>query len=125
MNHVLNSQVQARPVDSIEGTPTVGELMVKPLLTGQRMSLLEVRLPAGTASAVHAHSHESVLYVVSGRLRTTIDGQACVMGPGDVCRHADGAAHDIEALEDTVFVEIKSPVPALASVLGHRPRVAE
>lgn len=118
MVYVENRCVPAQPTGSIEGQPGVGTFFVKPLTRGEQMALLEVRVRAGATSAAHAHSHESLICVVSGKLSTTIGSETFVLGPGDVCRHAALVAHRIEALEDTTFVEIKSPPPDLHETLG-------
>jgi quercetin dioxygenase-like cupin family protein len=53
---------------------------------------------------------------VRGRVRSTIDGVAHELGPGDGFRHPRGAVHDMAALgEEAVWVEIKSP-PAVTWV---------
>ena len=51
-----------------------------------------------------------MLYVVSGRFRSTVNDEIFVLGPGDVCRHPRYAGHGVEAVEDMVFVEVKSPL---------------
>ncbi len=109
MLHAQNAWVETHPVTAIEGQPNTGTMFVKPLLGGETMALIEVRLHAGVSSSLHAHGHESLLYVVSGRLKTVVNDETFVLGPGDVCRHPVGATHRVEALEDTVFVEVKSP----------------
>src|SRR5262245_48857449 len=113
MLYTENKAVSAHPTCSIEGQPSVGTFLVKPLMLGEQIALLEVHVQAGTASALHAHSHESLIYVVSGKLSTTIGGETFVLGAGDVCRHAASVIHRVEALEDTTFVEVKSPLPEL------------
>jgi len=118
VTHAENASVEARAVATIEGQPNLGTFFVKPLLRGERLALLEIRAEAGTASAVHAHPHESLLYVVSGRLATTIADESFVLGPGDACRHPKDAPHLVRAIEDTVFVEIKSPPPDLRATFG-------
>jgi quercetin dioxygenase-like cupin family protein len=117
MNHSKNARVQALVVRAIEGIPTKGALLVKPLIKGDHMSLLEVHLQPGVASATHVHSHESLVYVVRGTLKTTVGNKTYVLGPGDVCRHPHQVAHRIEALEETLIVEIKSPAPDIANIL--------
>jgi quercetin dioxygenase-like cupin family protein len=42
------------------------------------------------------------------------------MGPGDVCRHPTGVLHGLEAIEDSVVVEIKSPAPDLGAFMATR-----
>jgi len=118
MRHVENAQVESQPVGTIEGQPNTGIFLVKPLIAGENMALLEVRVRTGEASSMHAHSHESLIYVVSGRLKTIIDNETFVLGPGDACRHPCAVGHRVEALEDTIFVEVKSPPIELRQIFG-------
>lgn len=118
MLHIENTQVDSQPVHAIEGQPNTGTVFVKPLMQGETMALLEVRMRAGVSSSLHAHAHESLLYVVSGRIRTMVDDETFVLGPGDACRHPRAVTHRVEALEDTVFVEVKSPPIAFGQVFG-------
>jgi quercetin dioxygenase-like cupin family protein len=118
MLHIENTKAASRPVTTIEGRPNTGTVYVKPLLQGDTLALLEVRMQKGVSSSLHAHGHESLLYVVSGKLRTVIDSETFVLAPGDACRHPQGATHRVEALEDTVFVEVKSPPIEFGRVFG-------
>ena len=118
MPQLSSGAVEARPVGSIEGMPTSGTFMVKPMLTGERIALLEVDMKQGVFSQMHSHAHESLLYVVSGCMKTIIAGKAFVIGGGEACLRPKDVAHSVEALADTLFIEIKSPVPALTAILG-------
>lgn len=118
MNQARHAGVETLVIRSIEGTPTTGDFLIKPLLKGDHMALLEVHLHRGVASATHVHAHESLIYVVSGRLRTTVGSQVTLLGPGEAGRHPARVAHSVEALEETVFIEIKSPAPDIGSVLA-------
>ena len=118
MNYSKNDSVETLHINSIEGVPSKGTLLIKPLLKGDHMSLLELHLQPGVASEMHAHAHESLLYVVRGRLKTTVGSEGVILGPGDAGRHPHGVAHSVEALEETVFVEIKSPPPNIGKVLA-------
>lgn len=118
MLHIENAQVDRQPVGTIEGQPNTGIFFVKPLMRGESMVLLEVHVKAGVASLIHSHAHESLVYVVSGRLKTIINNETFVLGPGDVCRHPRAVGHRVEALEDTIFVEVKSPPIELRQVFG-------
>ena len=109
---------EARIVTAIEGTPTVGEFVVKPMLSGSNMTILEVRIERGVRSQTHSHSHESLIYVISGTLETIVDGQRLVLRPGETCCHPENVEHSVEALDDAVFLEVKSPVPRLLDTLG-------
>jgi len=114
-----NAEVAAMRVSAVEGKPTYGgELAVKPLISGETMTFLEIRYAAGVGAPLHTHTHESIAYVVSGKVKSTVGSTAFIMGPGDVCRHPKGVLHGLEAIEDSVVVEIKAPAPDLANFFG-------
>jgi quercetin dioxygenase-like cupin family protein len=116
-----NSDVAAVAVKSVEGKAVYGgDLMVKPLITGDEMTFLEIRYAAGVGAPLHTHTHESIAYVVKGKVKSTVGSEEFIMGPGDVCRHPTGVLHGLEALEDSVVVEIKSPAPDLGAFMATR-----
>ena len=55
--------------------------------------------------------------LVRGKLKGTIDGKEIVMLPGDTCRHPAGVLHGVEALEDSVIMECKSPAPDISAFM--------
>jgi unsaturated pyranuronate lyase len=118
MQLFFSGKVEAKPVTLIEGTPTSGTFFVKPLLNGHRIAMLEVRMAQGVSSQMHMHTHESLLYVISGSLKTVIADQVLVVRQGEACRQPENVMHSVEALEDTLFVEVKAPVPELQATLG-------
>jgi quercetin dioxygenase-like cupin family protein len=116
-----NSDVAAVAVKSVEGKAVYGgDMLVKPLMKGDEMTFLEIRYAAGVGAPLHSHTHESIAYVVKGKVKSTVGSDEFIMGPGDVCRHPTGVLHGLEALEDSVVVEIKSPAPDLGAFLATR-----
>jgi quercetin dioxygenase-like cupin family protein len=113
-----SGDVASQPVKMIEGLDVRGEVELKPMMEGDRMILLEITYAAGSASPGHAHSHESLCYIVSGSAHITVGKEAFTVNAGDVCRHPEDVPHSIEAIEDTTVVEIKSPAQPLAQFLG-------
>ena len=105
-------------VTLIEGTQTSGTFFVTPLLIGQNHCILEIHVKRGVFSQMHVHAHESFVYVVSGKLKTVVGKQVLELGRGDACRYPQNIRHSIEALEDTVFLETKAPVPDLQAVFS-------
>ena len=105
-------------IKSIEGMAMARTLLIKPLIRGEQMTLVETQVLAGVAAPPHAHDHESLIYVVRGLLKTVVGDESFVLGPGDGCRHPRNVSHFIEALEDSTFIEIKSPAPDLTSLYG-------
>jgi quercetin dioxygenase-like cupin family protein len=111
-----NADVKAIRVNAVEGKPAYGgNLLVKPLIKGDEMTFLEIHYAPGVGAPLHAHTHESVVYVVKGKVKSTVGSEEYILGPGDVCRHPKGVLHGIEAIEESVVVEIKAPAPDIAS----------
>jgi quercetin dioxygenase-like cupin family protein len=116
-----NADVKTVAVRSVEGKQVFGgDLMVKPLIKGDEMTFLEIHYAAGVGTPLHTHAHESIAYVVKGKVKSTVDGEEFIMGPGDVCRHPTGVLHGLEAIEDSIVVEIKSPAPDIGAFLAMR-----
>jgi quercetin dioxygenase-like cupin family protein len=106
---VHGKSVAEIPIEAIEGRPLAG-MAVKPLIVGDGMVCIEIALKKGTASPEHIHhDHESICYLLKGKLRCVIGGRQFIAGPGDVWVHGAGVPHYHETLEDSVQLEIKSP----------------
>ena len=116
MLRARNADVEAINVKSIEGEAVFGgDLMVKPMMKGDEMTIMEIHYTPGVGVPLHVHTHESLVYVVKGRVKTTVGDDVYELEPGDVCRHPAGVAHSVEALEPSVMVEIKAPAPDIAN----------
>ncbi|HKK30397.1 MAG TPA: cupin domain-containing protein [Alphaproteobacteria bacterium] len=109
---VRNGEVPAETVKSLEGMPesAAGQLAIKPLVVSERTGFLELHRIKGLIDPEHAHSdHESICYLVSGRMRVVIAGEEFIAEPGDTWIHPAGVRHYHETLEDSVQIEIKAP----------------
>lgn len=94
----------------LEGHDSVGEVMLKPMMVGNDMLLIEIHEKAGVRVPAHSHDdHESVVYLVKGRMNLTIGDETFEAKAGDVWRHPIGVSHTSVTLEDSVAIEIKSP----------------
>lgn len=108
--HVVAAASPATVIDAIEGVPMGAPVTLVPGIVTPTMSLVEVRWPKGAASRAHTHEdHDSVVYVVSGRLRVTVAGEDVIAVAGDSLASPPGVEHAIEALEDSVSIEVKTP----------------
>ena len=112
------AEVERRTVTAVEGLSIRGDAKMKPLMQGDHMIMMEMHYSAGTASHLHAHNHESLCYVIRGRVRVVVGQDTYTLGPGDACRHPIDVPHSLEAIEDSVFLEIKSPPIPLDQFLG-------
>ena len=120
-----NADVEAVAVSAVEGKPVYGgNMLVKPLIKGDEMTFLEIHYAAGVGAPLHTHTHESIAYVVKGKVKSTVGSDEFIMGSGDVCRHPKGVLHGLEAIEDSVVVEIKSPAPEISALWRRVMRLA-
>jgi quercetin dioxygenase-like cupin family protein len=85
-------------------------IRIKTLAYGERTLLAEFRLDADSVLPRHAHPHEQTGYLVRGRIRLTIGDQASEMRQGDCWSIPGNVEHGAEILEDSVAVEVFSPV---------------
>jgi quercetin dioxygenase-like cupin family protein len=101
-----------QPLVTVEGLPLVGgEGRFRLLETASSGLAYLIHYPAGVSSPPHAHDHDSIVYVLSGRLRGAVDGVEAVLEPGASVVHPRGVTHRVEALMDSMWVEFKSPLP--------------
>ncbi len=85
-------------------------ITMKTITWGEKTLMTEFRLEKGSDLPVHFHPHEQTGYLVSGRLRLTIDGEAFDVEPGDCWCIPSNAEHGAAVIENSVAVEVFSPV---------------
>ena len=87
---------------------------LNPLVTRQmihtpQMTVLLLTLKKGALVAQHQHVHEQVTMLTSGALHVDLNSEQLTMRPGDVLRIPSMAPHLVEALEDSVSMEVFTP----------------
>ena len=100
---MLFRHADATPVEMLPG------LVRRTLADGEAVMLCEFSFESGVEIPNHAHPHEQVGYVVSGRVRMTVGDQQFELGPGDSYRAPSGVPHSALTLEPTVIVDAFSP----------------
>lgn len=111
-NVVVRSQVPEFKIEVVEGEKIEGVVKCRQLLHGTHALMLEVTVRRGTATPRHSHDHDSLLYVVAGRVRVTVGLEVGEAGPGDAILHPAGVEHVSEAVEDSIWIEVKAPPEA-------------
>ena len=85
-------------------------LRLKTLAYGDRTLLSEFRMKKDSRLPRHAHPHEQTGYLVKGRIQLTIGKETFDAGPGDSWSIRGHTEHSAVVLEDSVAVEVFSPV---------------
>jgi quercetin dioxygenase-like cupin family protein len=94
----------------LEGHASSGQVDLKPLMVGDDMLLVEISEQAGVRVPAHSHDdHESIVYLIRGRMELVIGDKTFVAQGGDAWRHPIGVPHSSVALTDCLAIEVKSP----------------
>jgi quercetin dioxygenase-like cupin family protein len=88
----------------------VEKVRMKTLVYGDKTLLAEFRLESGAILPKHSHPHEQTGYLVSGRLDLTIGNVTYLVSPGDSWCIPANVSHHALAHENSVAVEVFSPV---------------
>jgi len=82
----------------------------KTLAYGEKTLMVAFRLQKGAVLPTHRHPHEQTGYLVSGRMDLTIGNETRRLGPGDSWCVPGNTDHGAKPIEDSVAVEVFSPV---------------
>ena len=95
--------------DEIEREQMTPEI-ARQVVHADRMTIARIYLKKGSVVGRHHHEHEQVSYVLEGRLRFDFDGEEKVVGAGELMQIDSQRPHLVEALEDSVALDLFQPV---------------
>ena len=79
------------------------------LAHGGRLMTVHVAFSAGVSSPPHAHPHEQVSYIVSGRFEWQLGDEKRVLAAGDSAYIPPNVRHGVRALEPSALVDVFTP----------------
>jgi quercetin dioxygenase-like cupin family protein len=74
-------------------------------------SIRVIRMNAPGHTPVTAHEQDSILYLLSGKMRLTLGSNSKVIKAGDAVREPAGVPSYWDVLEDSTFVSTSAPIP--------------
>jgi quercetin dioxygenase-like cupin family protein len=83
---------------------------IKAINCGVNMIMAEFQMRQGASLLNHSHTNEQSGYCINGCIRLIIAGKPHKMRPGDSWNIPGGTMHKVEVLEDSVLIEVFSPV---------------
>jgi quercetin dioxygenase-like cupin family protein len=83
---------------------------LKTVAHGERTLMARFKMDQGAVIPPHSHPHEQIGILISGRCRFTVDGKSIDAAAGDSWCIAGGVEHSVNVQEDSVVVEVFSPV---------------
>ena len=85
-------------------------ITIKTLVYGENMLMSEFRMEKGSRLPMHSHPQEQTGRLIRGRIRLTVGKETAELNPGDCWSVPGGLEHGAEILQDSVAVEVFSPV---------------
>lgn len=92
--------------------PSLEGIQQKTLVHGDKTLMVEFLLRKDSVLPLHSHPHEQTGYLVKGRIRLTVGKELHDVAPGGSWCIPGGVQHSAEVIEDSVAVEVFSPVRA-------------
>ena len=80
------------------------------LVHGDKTLMGRFKIDKGAVIPAHSHPHEQTGIMISGRLRFNAGGKELGVEAGDSWCLPGGVEHSVNALEDSVVIEVFSPV---------------
>lgn len=88
----------------------VTEALSRKVVTGAREMVTQIFMKQGCFVPTHSHESEQITYVLSGALKFRLDGREITVRAGEVLCIPSWLEHSAEALEETVEMDIFSPI---------------
>src|SRR3984893_9502694 len=87
-------------------SPTIA----RKIISGDKAMVAQVFLTKGAIVPEHHHESEQITYILEGALQFEIEGKQIVVARGQVLRIPSYLPHSAVALEDTLDLDIFSPI---------------
>ena len=84
--------------------------IARKIISGEKAMVAQVFLAKGAIVPEHFHESEQITYILEGALQFELEGRTVVVGKGQVLRIPSNVPHKAVALEDTLDLDIFSPI---------------
>ncbi len=92
------------PKEVLSGT------IARKLIYGERVMIGQIFIAKGGVVPTHHHESEQMSYLLEGSMEFDVDGKRVVVRRGEVLVIPSNAPHSGVALEDTVSLDVFSPI---------------
>ena len=99
-----------RKKDTADSRQLVEGIELSTLVYGEKTLMGRFKVDRGSVLPAHSHPHEQTGIMISGKLRFNVDGEVKDVETGDSWCFHGGVEHSAEALEDSIIIEVFSPV---------------
>ena len=89
---------------------TMSEMISRKVISGDKAMVAQVFLKKDAVVPEHHHESEQLTYILDGALKFQLEGREVIVRKGEVLRIPSNVPHRAVALEDTLDVDIFSPI---------------
>lgn len=90
----------------------MSDVISRKIVSGDRAMVAQVFLKKDAVVPEHYHESEQITYILEGALKFELEGTEVVVRKGEVLRIPSNVPHRAVALEDTLDLDIFSPIRA-------------
>jgi quercetin dioxygenase-like cupin family protein len=88
----------------------MSEMISRKVISGDKAMVSQVFLKKGAVVPEHHHESEQITYILDGALKFELEGREVIVRKGEVLRIPSHVPHRAVALEDTLDLDIFSPI---------------
>ena len=88
----------------------MSDVITRKIITGDKAMVAQVFFKKGAVVPLHHHESEQLTYIVEGALKFELEGREVVVRAGEVLTIPSNVPHRAVALEDTIDLDIFSPI---------------
>ncbi len=88
----------------------MSDTISRKIISGDKAMVAQVFLKKGAVVPEHQHESEQITYILDGALKFELEGTEVVVHKGEVLRIPSHVPHRAVALEDTLDLDIFSPI---------------
>src|ERR1700731_1253639 len=90
----------------------MSDMISRKIVTGEKAMVAQVFLKKDAVVPEHHHESEQITYILEGALKFELEGREVIVRKGEVLRIPSQVPHRAVALEDTLDLDIFSPIRA-------------
>jgi quercetin dioxygenase-like cupin family protein len=88
----------------------MSDMISRKVISGDKAMVSQVFLKKGAVVPEHHHESEQLTYIMDGALKFELEGREVIVRKGEVLRIPSNVPHRAVALEDTLDLDIFSPI---------------
>ena len=88
----------------------LNEKLGRKVIHGEKVTLAQIYLAKDAVVPLHHHESEQLSCVLEGAVKFELEGTEVVVHQGDVLQIPANAPHAVRALEDSVALDVFSPI---------------